>query len=103
VTYLGAPDTFYREIMGFDAYDSSPDIRFILGGFNVNVDVKHAGQVIIAGGSAEFASGAEGVGSGSAGGVGIIYEMDSLGQGPSAAVSNVDAVYRKVIGTAGGL
>jgi hypothetical protein len=103
VTYLGAGDTFYREIMGFDGYDPAADIRFTLGGHNVDVDVKHAGQVIIPGGSAEFASGSEGVGTGSAGGVGILYEMDSLGQGPSAALSNVDAVYRKVIGTAGGL
>jgi hypothetical protein len=103
VTYLGAGDTFYREIMGFDAYDPFPDIRFTLGGHNVDVDVNRTGQVIIAGGSAEFSSGSEGVGTGSAGGVGILYEMDSLGQGPNAALSNVDAVYRKVIGTAGGL
>lgn len=103
VTYLGAGDTFYREIMGFDAYDAFADIRFTLGSHNVDVDVNRTGQVIIAGGSAEFASGSEGVGTGSAGGVGILYDMDSLGQGPSAALSNVDAVYQKVIGTAGGL
>jgi hypothetical protein len=103
VTYLGAGGTFYREIMGYDPYDSAPDLRFILGGYNIDVDVNRAGQEIIPGGSAEFASGAEGIGSGSAGGVGILYDMDSLGEGPSAALSYVEAVYRKVVGTAGGL
>jgi hypothetical protein len=103
VTYLDTPDTFYNEIMGFDAHDPAPDIQFVLGGHNIDVDVDRVGQEIIPGGSAEFASGAEGIGSGSAGGVGILYDMDSLGEGPSAALSNVGAVYRKVIGTAGGL
>jgi hypothetical protein len=103
VTYLGPAGTFYREIMGFDPHDAAPDIGFTLGGHNITVDVNRVGQEIIPGGSAEFASGAEGVGSGSSGGVGILYDMDSLGEGPSAALSNVDAMYRKVIGTAGGL
>jgi hypothetical protein len=103
VTYLGTPDSFYREIMGFDPYDPAPDLQFVLGGYNIDVDVNRVGQEIIPGGSAEFSSGAEGVGSGSSGGVGILYDMDSLGEGPSAALSNVDARYRKVIGTAGGL
>ncbi len=103
VTYLDTPDSFYREIMGFDPHDAAPDIGFTLGGYDITVDVNRVGQEIIPGGSAEFASGAEGVGSGSSGGVGILYDMDSLGEGPSAALSNVNAVYRKVIGTAGGL
>lgn len=103
VTYLGTSGTFYREVMGFDTHDSASDIRFTLDGHNVDVDVNRTGQEIIPGGSAEFASGAEGIGSGSAGGVGILYDMDSLGDGPSSSLSNVSAVYRKIIGTAGGL
>jgi Tfp pilus assembly protein PilX len=103
VTYLAPANTFYREIMGFDPHDAAPDIAFILGGYDITVDVNRVGQEIIPGGSAEFGSGAEGVGSGSSGGVGILYDIDSLGEGPSAALSNVDAMYRKVIGTAGGL
>ena len=89
--------------MGFDPHDAAPDIGFTLGGHDITVDVNRVGTEIIPGGSAEFASGAEGVGSGSSGGVGILYDMDSLGEGPSAALSNVNALYRKVIGTAGGL
>lgn len=103
VTYLGTSGTFYREIMGFDPHDAASDLRYILGGHNVDVDVNRVGTEIIPGGSAEFASGAEGIGSGSAGGVGVLYDMDSLGAGPVAALSNVGAVYRKVVGTAGGL
>ena len=63
VTYLGPADTFYREIMGFDPHDVAPDIAFALGGHNITVDVNRVGTEIIPGGSAEFASGAEGVGS----------------------------------------
>lgn len=103
VTYLGAAGSFYDEIMGYAPHDTGRDIRFTLSGHNVDVDVNRTGQEIIPGGSAEFASGAEGIGSGSAGGVGILYDMDSLGEGPSSSLSNVGAVYRKVVGTAGGL
>lgn len=101
-TYLGADGTFYREIMGFDPSDPELDLRFSLGGHNVDVDVNRLGQVSLPGGSTEFASGAEGAGTGS-GGVGVLYEMDSLGEGPNSSLSNVSAVYRKVIGVAGGL
>ncbi|MBW1997170.1 MAG: hypothetical protein JRJ29_04305 [Deltaproteobacteria bacterium] len=103
VTYLDSDGKFYREIMGFDVYDLSRDIRFVFDGYNVDVDVKRLGQESLAGGSAEFASGAEGVGGGSSGGVAIYYEMDSLGEGPNQTLSNISAVYRKVIGVAGGL
>jgi hypothetical protein len=50
----------------------------------------------------EFASGAEGVGAGS-GGIGILYNINSLGEGPAASRSNVEAVYRKIVGMPGGL
>ena len=103
ITYLGSSGTFYREVMGYDAHDSDRDIRLPLGGFNVDVDVNRMGQETLPGAGAEFASGAEGVGAGSAGGVALLYGMDSLGQGPSSSLSNVDAVYRKVVGVAGGL
>jgi len=103
VTYLGSHGSFHRELMGFDPHDNARDLRFVLAGYNVDVDVNRNGQEVIPGGSAEFASGAEGIGSGSTGGVGILYEMDSLGEGPSSSLSNVSAVYRKVVGTAGGL
>jgi hypothetical protein len=103
ITYLGNSGTFYREIMGFDPYDSARDLSFSLNGLSVEVDVNRLGQVTLPGGSSEFGSGAEGIGAGSAGGVGILYGMDSLGQGPGFSVCDVSAVYRKVIGVAGGL
>jgi len=103
ITYLGSTGTFYREIMGYDAHDTDKDIRFRLGGYNVDVDVNRTGRKNLAGGGVEFASGAEGVGVGSAGGVAVYYDLDSLGAGPSGSQSEVLAQYRKVIGVAGGL
>ena len=103
VTYLGSGDTFYRELMGFDSYDSSRDVRFVVTGFNVDVDVTRLGVQYITGGGIEFGSGAEGIGVGSPGGVSILYGIDSLGAGPSSSVANVAGVYRKVVGVPGGL
>ena len=108
LTYLGSSGTFYRGVMGFDEYDDEyeydPDkcIKFTLGGFDVNVDVKRGKPETLAGGGVEFASGAEGIGPG-AGGVAIFYDMDSSGEGPNSSFSNVGAVYRKVLGVPGGL
>ena len=103
VSYLGTSGTFYREVMGFDGWDTDKDVRFTLGGFNVDVDVNRTSTGYLAGGGVEFASGAEGVGAGSAGGVAIFYDMDSVGDGPSTSESNIGGVYRKVVGVAGGL
>jgi len=101
--YTPDDGTFYREVMGYDTYDAATDIQFLLGGFAVDVDVDRTGQKTMPGGSAEFASAAEGVGVGSAGAVGIFYNLDSFGNGPGSSRSNVGAVYRKVVGVAGGL
>jgi len=103
VTYLGNSGDFFQEIMGFPyTPPDAPDLRFVLGGFNIDVDVDRLGTEYLAGGGTEFASGSEGVGPGS-GGVGILYKIDSLGEGPSASRSNVEAVYRKIVGMPGGL
>jgi hypothetical protein len=104
VTYLGAAGTFYRELMGFNAGDAARDVRLVIGGFNVDVDVQRTGVQYIAGGGTEFASGAEGVGvAGSGGGIAIMYDLDSRGNGPTGAVANIGADYRKVVGIPGGL
>lgn len=103
ITYLGSPGTFYREVMGYDLHDSPRDVRFNLSQMDVDVDVNRLGQEILPGGGAEFASGAEGIGVGSAGGVAIVFNIDSLGQGPASCISNLEAVYRKIVGTPGGL
>ncbi len=95
--------TFYRELAGFAPNDTSPDIKFALGGDDVEVDVERDRAENLVGGGAEFASGSEGLGAGSTGGVAIFYDLDSFGSGPSNSLSNIGAVYRKVVGTAGGL
>lgn len=107
VTYCGSSGTFYDELLGFN-YDepSAPpngyELRFVLGGFNIYTDVKRLETEYLAGGGTEFASGAEGVGAGS-GGIGILYRINSLGEGPAASSSKVEAVYRKIVGMPGGL
>jgi hypothetical protein len=103
VTYLGTSGTFYRELMGYTPHDADRDLRFPLSGYTVDVDVRRIGQVNLAGRGSEFASGAEGVGVGSTGGVAILYEIDSQAPGPSASLSNVSAIYRKIVGLSGGL
>jgi hypothetical protein len=95
--------TFLREIMGYDGSDSATDIRFSMGQNQADVDVSRDGVEHIAGGGVEFASGSEGIGVGSAGGVALFYTMDSFGSGPASSGSNVEARYRKVSGTPGGL
>lgn len=94
---------FYRQVMDYDDYDDDKDIEFTLGGFDVDVDVRYDRAENLAGGAVEFATGAEGIGAGSGGGVAIYYEMKSSGYGPANSISNVSAVYRKVVGVPGGL
>ena len=89
--------------MGYNPYDSGRDLSYILGDYSVSVDVKRSRQESLVGGGAEFGTGAEGVGVGAAGGVAIVYALDSLGEGPSFSQSNIEAEYRYVPGVAGGL
>ena len=102
-------DIFFYEVMGFDAllgrpaHDAVDDTSFNQDGHEVAVDIERSGQISLAGGGVEFASGAEGIGVGSAGGVGLIYTLNSSGAGPGGAESGVTGVYRKVIAVAGGL
>lgn len=103
ITYLGSTGTFYNEIMGYDSYDADRDLRITIAGYDVDLDVNRLGTETLAGTGAEFASGAEGIGVGSTGGVAVIYGLDSLGEGPSESLSNIAAVYRKIVGTPGGL
>jgi len=95
--------TLLREIMGYDAYEGKPDIKFPLDSFEVNVDINRTGVRNIAGGGVEFAAGAEGIGTGSSGGVAVYYNLDSTGEGPAKSQSNIAADYRKVVGVPGGL
>jgi hypothetical protein len=103
ISYLGSTGDFYREVMGYDSHDAARDLRITLAGYDVDVDVNRLGTETLAGSGAEFASGAEGIGVGSTGGVAVVYGLDSLGEGPSDSLSNIAAVYRKIVGTPGGL
>jgi hypothetical protein len=97
-------DTFFRQVIGYDAYDGgTSDITFDSGGIPVEVDVERLGQQNIVGGGAEFASGSQGIGAGSTGGVAIFFGMDAAGTGPRNSAANIRAEYRKVVGVPGGL
>lgn len=103
ISYLDSGNVFFREVMGYNAHDAAKDISFTLDSHTVSVDVARARQISVHGGGVEFGSGSEGVGVGSAGGVAVIYDLDSVGTGPNTAQSNVVAEYRLVPGVAGGL
>jgi len=92
---------FYDQIMGFDL-DNEAAIS-MQPGINTIINVSRIRRQIVAGGGAEFASGTEGVGVGSQGGVAIFYQMDSQGFTGRGSNANVMADYRKVLGIAGGL
>jgi hypothetical protein len=101
------PDgSLFRELMGYDDHEVEPafvpDIKFKQDNYDVNVDINRTGVVNLAGGATEFASGAEGIGVG-AGGVAVLYNLDSVGNGPVNSQSNINADYRKVVGVYGGL
>jgi Tfp pilus assembly protein PilX len=102
-SYTPDSGTFYREVLGFDAWDSATDVQYVMGDYQATVDVNRTHTQNLPGGGAEFASGAEGIGVGSAGGVAIFYDIDSFGTGPDSAQSRITAVYRKVVGVAGGM
>ena len=96
-------DIFFDQVMGYDPYDPTSDVVLGQGGFSTQVDVERGRSRVLAGGGAEFASGTEGIGVGTSGGVAVYYELDSWGQSTRGAVSNVIADYRKVVGVPGGL
>ena len=106
VTYIAAgtyvPGNFYRQLLGFDAYDGGvPDIDY--AALTTQVDVERRRSQHVEGGGAEFATGSEGIGVGSAGGVSIYYGLYSDGTGPRNSRTSLEAEYRKVVGMAGGL
>lgn len=107
-TLLNGTDhaTVYDQILGYTTWDGgTTDIGLTNTVYNdaTEVDIQRTGAFNAAGGGVEFASGAEGVGVGSTGGVNIVYDLDSIGSGPRQSASNVLAEYRKVLGIPGGL
>lgn len=93
--------TFYRELSGLEDPDDDEDISFQNDGIHTTgVDVRRLGSYSLVGGGAEFGSAAEGHGTSMNG---IRYIMSSTGRGQKNAVTELEARYLKVIGTAGGL
>jgi hypothetical protein len=112
VTYLGDPDDFSGELMGFKTPDSPSalDLSIDLGDGDglidegsVDIDIVSRNAQQIAGGGAEFGSGSGGAGVGSVGGIGIKYEIDAYGNGPNNSRVVVGTRYVKILGAAGGL
>ncbi len=92
-----ASQLFYHELGGFKSWDADNDIEFNFSEYTVQVDVKRTRSKAVAGGGVEFASGAEGVGAGSAGGVTINYTERAIGTGPRNTTSYLTCTYRKKI------
>lgn len=104
ITYLdsGTSD-FYKEVLGLKAYDDTSDIQYSFDNSAIEMDVKRTGVQNVPGGAIEFGSGAQGIGGGTAGGIALLFDLDSTGEGPTTAVATISAVYRKMIGIPGGL
>jgi hypothetical protein len=96
----------YRQIMEFDPYDGgTADIGMADTVYNdtISIDIQRLSTEHVKGGGVEFASGAEGIGVGSTGGIEIYYGEDSFGPAPRQSVANVLGTYRKVPKIPGGL
>ncbi len=102
------PDAFLNEILHgegtadcpvFSASCSvpAPDIDFAFSDVNTYIDIDYMYAASNPGGPIEFASGYDGLGHGAgAGGVGIYYEVTSVGQGLVGSETVVDGIYRYV-------
>lgn len=100
--YLTSGTLFFNQLMGYDTYDGgTKDVEFTIGSNTVQVDVEMISKEALAGGSAEFAAGAEGTGAG--GSMIMLFEMNAQGTGPTNSVANIVGRYRKVVGVPGGL
>jgi hypothetical protein len=105
ITYLptsatNPADDFYRQIAGYDVYTSTQDLDFTPGGINARADARRVRQAHVAGGGAEFATGAEGVGPSA---IAIYYDVNTGGFSNRQTTSNLTAAYRKMVGIPGGL
>lgn len=96
------PDTFYRELIGVDNYETGADLTFpVSPTANTSVDVQRLQVVNMAGGGAEFSSSYSGVGT--SGPKGAIYGVRTTATAPNNATSQVYVQYMKALGVAGGL
>ena len=87
---------FYKQITDQAPYNNAKDVRINIDGNTVEVDVERTGTVILAGGGAEFGTGAEGLGYNSSGSRALLFRQDSFGVGPQNSASNIIAPYRLI-------
>ncbi|MDL2328129.1 hypothetical protein LJC71_00045 [Desulfosarcina sp. OttesenSCG-928-A07] len=101
IVYLNTGTDFYRRIAGLSDDDTEePDLDFSAGGIDATVHVRRIRHRYADGGGVEFGAGADGV---AAGMVVIEYEINAKGTTPRGATSELSAIYRKVVGSSGGL
>lgn len=100
----------FRKVMGYQTVDTvTNDLTFPMTtnllNYSVNIDITRVGSSLAAGGGVEFASGYEGIGTGSSGGVTVSYKESSTATdtGPRSSSSTIEAGYKKVVGMPGGL
>jgi Tfp pilus assembly protein PilX len=91
---------FTARLAGYDVYTSTQDLDFTPGGINARADARRVRQAHVAGGGAEFATGAEGVGPSA---IAIYYDVNTGGFSNRQTTSNLTAAYRKMVGIPGGL
>lgn len=104
IVYLNTRTDFYRRIAGLSDADKDaerePDLDFSAGGIDATVNVRKIGHRYADGGGAEFGAGADGVASGM---VVLEYDISASGTTPRGAASELSAIYRKIVGSSGGL
>ena len=92
----------FRNLMGFDP-DTYTDAEWELGRGETYVDLSRGETTHAAGTATEFSSGAEGIGTGSKGGVEIIYYLTSTGEDDDERSVGIIGTYRKLPDITGGL
>jgi Tfp pilus assembly protein PilX len=80
-----------------DSPRNAPDIKGNLWGQAVRIDIDRTHTALLYGGSAEFASGGEGIGFGGGASKKLLFEINSQGSLQGSACANVVTVYRSVL------
>ena len=78
-----------------DSPEESPDIKTTLLQQSLSIDVDRTHTTLLSGGSAEFASGGEGIGFGGAS-KRVLFEVNCEGRMKNGAVAHVITVYRSI-------
>ncbi len=106
-TIANTAGAFNSMVMGYTPLrtDNLYDFMLRVPGSNGDVfgRIEDRAVTTMAGGGAEFASGASGIGSGSAAGTAVTYDIAIDAYSARNASSQLAARYRKVLGAAGGL